>query len=111
LRTNPIEALATAFDFGFELGKLGKMAVSGPKAAAAYAAQVEKFENDGGWLTVGSGILSSLGADETAFLIQQIADAEIDITGSMQEVIANALAERERRQNLTEYYLRNLHAP
>ena len=112
LRANPIEALGTSFDFGFELGKFGIIALSDPDVAKDYEAQVKKFEDDGGWLTVGSGILATFGADDTALLIQSIADREeIDVLGSIQTVFENALAERERRQMLTEFYLRGISAP
>jgi hypothetical protein len=60
---------------------------------------------------VGSGILSTFGADDTAFLIQRIHDAEIDVVGSFQQVFENAMQERENRVNQTEYYLRALSAP
>lgn len=112
LRTNPVGALSTSFDFGFELGKFGIIALSDKETAKEYQTQVRKFEDDGGWLTVGSGILATVGADDAAFLIQRFADAEgIDAIGTLIPVFENALAEREKRQMITEFYLRGISAP
>jgi len=111
LRTNPVEALKTSFNFGFELGKLGIVATNDPDVVDAYLVAVKQFEDDGGLLTVGSGILATLGADDSASLLQSIHDTKIDVTGAFQKVFENAAAERERRQQVTEFYLRALSAP
>jgi RHS repeat-associated protein len=111
LRADPISALDTAFNLGFEIGKLGVVVFADDDVSDAYLNIVKQYEDDGGWLTVGSGILSTFGADDTAFLIQRIHDAEIDVVGSFQQVFENAMQERENRVNQTEYYLRALSAP
>jgi RHS repeat-associated protein len=98
-------ALSASYSLGFEAGKLGIMLFSDPDAAKAYEAQVKQFDENGGWLTVAGGILSTLGADDTAYLIQQYSDFKAT------DLLQPVLDERERNLRRTEYYLNGLSAP
>ena len=58
---NAISALQVSYTVGFEAGKLGVIFFNDPDVAEAYQEQVQKFSDNGGWLTVGSGVLSTVG--------------------------------------------------
>ena len=101
-------AVAAAFDFGFAAGKLIAVAVSDPLVAKIYLEQVKQFEEDGGWLTVGAGVLSTMNMDAAANLIQRFHDAE----GFSLKPFAEAfLQQRARHQERTQFYLNGLDAP
>jgi len=109
LRTDPVTALKTSFNIGFEIGKLGVVIFADDDVSDAYLKLVKQFEDDGGWLTVGSGVLSTLGFDDAAFLIQRVQD--LDPLSGVQEVLNSANEDRRRRQAETEFLLRGLSAP
>lgn len=98
-------AVSAAFSLGFEAGKLGIMIFADPAVASAYEEQVKLFEENGGWLTVAGGVLSTVGADDAAYLIQQYSDFKAT------DLIQPILDERARNMRRTEYYLNGLSAP
>jgi RHS repeat-associated protein len=97
--------VSAAFDLGFEAGKLIAIAVSDPDTAAAYKEAVKQFEEDGGWLTVAGGILSTFGQDEAAFAIQRWHDFD------KSQLIKPFMDELQRQHQRTEFYLNGLSAP
>ncbi|MEO6035059.1 MAG: RHS repeat-associated core domain-containing protein [Verrucomicrobiota bacterium] len=106
-----IAALQVSYTAGFEVGKLAIIALNDPDVAQAYEEQVQKFSDNGGWLTVAGGILSTVGADDTALIVQGIADAEANYTQALGIAYDRFIQAREKNVERTEYYLRSIKAP
>lgn len=98
-------AVGAAFKLGFEAGKTMIVFFSDPDVATAYLAQTKQFSEDGGWFTVAGGMLSTVGADGAAQLIQDLHDT------SLEDYAKPIIEERNRNQRRTEYYLKGLSAP
>ena len=78
---------------------------SDPDVANAYIAQTKQFSEDGGWFTVAGGMLSTVGADGAAQLIQNLHDT------SLEDYAKPIIDARNRNVRRTEYYLKGLSAP
>lgn len=101
-------AVVAAFDLGFSVGKLAIMAASDPIVAKAYKEQVQLFEEQGGWMTVGAGVLATFGMDEAAMAIQSFHDGG----GFSLQPFADAfMKQRAYHQERTEFYLNGISAP
>ena len=100
--------MVAAFDLGFAVGKLAIIAASDPEVAKAYKEQVKQFEEDGGWMTVGAGVLATFGMDEAANAIQSFHDSG---GFSLQPYVDAVMKQRAYHQQRTEFYLNGISAP
>ena len=101
-------AVVAAFDLGFAVGKLAIIAASDPEVAKAYKEQVKQFEEQGGWMTVGAGVLATFGMDEAANAIQNFHDSG---GFSLKPYVDAVMKQRAYHQQRTEFYLDGISAP
>ena len=83
--------------------------MSDPETAKEYNKLVTQFEKDGGFLTVFSGVLSTIGMDETAYTIQQYQDYNLmeDLARPINNFVEGLQTEQARQAR----YLRGISAP
>jgi RHS repeat-associated protein len=103
------QALGASFDAGFEIGKFAIMFFSDEQTAKAYRELVQQFEDDGGYLTVLGGMLSTVNLDKAAHAIQSYQD--FSLSDEIMKYAAPIINERERQNQRTQAYLNGLSAP
>jgi hypothetical protein len=85
------------------------MVLNDEDVAKAYQEQLAQFEQNGGWLTVASGLLSTVGADDTALLIQSFHDT--DFLGPALKSYNDYMNYRDKQAERSQHYLIGIGAP
>jgi hypothetical protein len=104
-------AVQAAFTAGFEVGKLAIIALSDDDVAKAYVEQVKQFEDNGGYLTVAGGVLSTFGFDDAALRIQQVQDIRDAFSKDLDLGLQSLFEENRRGSARREAYLNGISEP
>jgi RHS repeat-associated protein len=106
---NSRSAVSAAWTAGFEFGKLGILWLSDSEVGKAYLEACNQFEENGGWLTVAGGVLTSLDMDRSAMFIQTVKD--LDVKAAAKETLQLLIDENRRQAARRETYLRGIGEP